>query len=570
MTTQLQQNTLLPLVIASDHGGYALKEQLKATLSDTYDITDLGTDSEASVDYPVYAYRLTNMVASGQYPRGILICGTGIGMSIAANRNPLVRAALVTDQFTTRMAREHNDANVLVLGGRVTEASKAVDIARTWLTTSFAGGRHERRVKQLDKTPSSPHLAAADPAVFQLIEYETRRQEEKLIMIASENYASQAVLEAQGSVLTNKYAEGYPFKRYYGGCQFVDQIEQLAIKRAKKLFHAEHVNVQPLSGSSANMAVYMSVLDAGDKILGMSLAHGGHLTHGAPVSFSGKLFHSISYGVNRETHYLDYDEIEEIATREQPKMIVAGASAYSREIDFPRFQQIADRVGAMLMVDMAHIAGMVAAGVHPSPVPFADFVTTTTHKTLRGPRGGMILCKQKYADRIDKAIFPGIQGGPLMHVIAAKAVSFREAMGDDFKHIQQQTVSNARHLAQNLHDRGFSIISGGTDNHLFLIDLTSQPVNGKRAEEVLDEAGITANKNGIPFDQHPPTDPSGIRIGTPMVSTRGMGEKEMETIAGFIATVLNDPDNATKIQQIRKEVRALCNCFPIYRNRLSS
>ena len=569
MTTQSQQNSLPPLAIASDHGGYALKEQLKASLADSYTITDLGTDSEASVDYPIYAYRLADMVASGQYPRGILICGTGIGMSIAANRNPLIRAALVTDQFTARMASEHNNANILVLGGRVTDADKAIDLTKTWLSTSFAGGRHERRVKQLGKTPSSPHLAAADPAVFQLIEDETRRQEEKLIMIASENYASQAVLEAQGSVLTNKYAEGYPFKRYYGGCQYVDQVEQLAIERAKDLFHAEHVNVQPLSGSSANMAVYMSVLDTGDKILGMSLAHGGHLTHGAPVSFSGRIFQSVSYGVNRKTHYLDYDEIEEIAIREQPRIIIAGASSYSRIIDFSRFRQIADRIGAMLMVDMAHIAGLVAAGEHPSPIPFADFVTTTTHKTLRGPRGGMILCKKEYAARIDKTIFPGIQGGPLMHVIAAKAVSFREAMDNDFKYIQQQTVSNARHLAQNLHDQGFSIISGGTDNHLFLIDLTSQPINGKRAEEVLDEAGITTNKNGIPFDQRPPTDPSGIRIGTPMVSTRGMGEKEMEAIAGFITTVLNDPDNATKIQQIREEIRVLCNCFPIYRNRLS-
>lgn len=568
MTNTLQQNARPPLLIASDHGGYALKEQLKTALSDAYDITDLGTDSEASVDYPAYAYRLAGLVASGQFPRGILICGTGIGMSIAANRNPLIRAALATDQFTARMAREHNDANVLVLGGRVTEVNTAIDIVTTWLSTTFAGGRHERRVKQLDKTPPSPHLAATDPDIFQLIEGETRRQEEKLIMIASENYASEAVLEAQGSVLTNKYAEGYPFKRYYGGCQFVDQVEQLAIERAKTLFHADHVNVQPLSGSSANMAVYLSVLDAGDKILGMSLAHGGHLTHGAPVSFSGKLFHSISYGVNPETHYLDYDEIEKIAIREQPKIIVAGASAYSRIIDFGRFKQIAERVGAMLMVDMAHIAGLVAAGVHPSPVPFADFVTTTTHKTLRGPRGGMILCKQKYADRIDKAIFPGIQGGPLMHVIAAKAVSFQESMGEDFKKIQRQTVTNARYLAKSLQSKGFKIISGGTDNHLFLVDLTSQPVNGKRAEEVLDEAGITANKNGIPFDQRPPSDPSGIRFGTPMISTRGMGEKEMEAIAGFIATVLNEPDNAAMIQKIREEVKALCNRFPIYRKRL--
>jgi glycine hydroxymethyltransferase len=570
MTAPLQRPSLPTLLIASDHGGYALKEQLKTALGDEYELTDLGTDSEDSVDYPVYAYRLADMVARGQYPRGILICGTGIGMSIAANRNPLVRAALVTDQFTAQMASEHNNANILVLGGRVTDTDKAIEITRTWLTTPFAGGRHKRRVRQLGKIPPSPHLAAADPDVFQLIDNETRRQEEKLIMIASENYASEAVLEAQGSVMTNKYAEGYPYKRYYGGCQFVDQVEQLAIERAKDLFQAEHVNVQPLSGSAANMAVYLSVLKPGDTILGMSLAHGGHLTHGAPVSFSGILFKSLSYGVNRATHYLDYDEIEDIALRERPKIIVAGASSYSREIDFPRFRRIADRAGAMLMVDMAHIAGLVAAGVHPSPVPYADFVTTTTHKTMRGPRGGMILCRQEYAARIDKAIFPGIQGGPLMHVIAAKAVSFREAMSEDFKEIQRRTVSNARCLARELQRRDFSIISGGTDNHLFLIDLTSQPVKGKRAEEILDEAGITANKNGIPFDQRPPTDPSGIRLGTPMISTRGMGEKEMKVIAGFIAAVLHDPDNAAKIREIREKVRELCNRFPIYRERLSS
>ncbi|MBW1646258.1 MAG: serine hydroxymethyltransferase, partial [Deltaproteobacteria bacterium] len=459
----------------------------------------------------------------------------------------------------------------LVLGGRVTDPEVALALARIWLTTPFAGGRHQRRVTQLGQPPAAgrstanlPHLAAADDAIYRLIEDETRREEEKLVMIASENYVSRAVLEAQGSVLTNKYAEGYPFKRYYGGCQYVDQVEELAIERGKELFQAEHVNVQPLSGSAANMAVYFSVLQPGDTILGMNLAHGGHLTHGAPVSFSGKLFRSVYYGVDPGTSLIDYDEVEKIARREKPKIIVAGASSYPRIIDFARFRQIADQVGAMLLVDMAHIAGLVAAGAHPSPVPHADFVSSTTHKTLRGPRGGMIICKQKYAAAIDKTIFPGIQGGPLMHVIAAKAVAFREAMAEDFRQVQFQTVANARHLATCLEKQGFSLVSGGTENHLFLIDLTDQPLKGKRAVEVLDEAGMTINMNGIPFDKRPPTDPSGIRFGTPILSTRGMKEAEMEQIAGFIAAVLNDPDNESRKREIREEVRRLCRRFPVY------
>ncbi|MBN2331879.1 MAG: ribose 5-phosphate isomerase B [Deltaproteobacteria bacterium] len=577
MDIQSTTSSLPPLLIASDHGGYALKEELKTVLSATYEIVDLGTNSDASVDYPAFAYQLTDLIANGSYSRGIIICGTGIGMSIAANRNPKVRAALATTQFMAQMAREHNDANVLVLGGRILTCDEAIAITKTWLTTPFAGGRHERRVEQLGdngyRPPASVRnapLAAADRKIHQLIMAETRREEEKLVMIASENYVSQAVLEAQGSVLTNKYAEGYPFKRYYGGCQVVDEIEQLAIDRAKDLFGAEHANVQPLSGSSANMAVYLSVLEPGDTILGMNLAHGGHLTHGAAVSFSGRLFRSAYYGVDQQTNYLDYDEIETIAVREQPKIIIAGASSYSRELDFPKFRQIADRVNALLVVDMAHIAGLVAAGAHPSPVPYADFVTTTTHKTLRGPRGGMILCKQEFASRIDKTIFPGIQGGPLMHVIAAKAVAFQEAMTEQFRQTQHQTVTNARHLAACLQQHGFTIVSGGTDNHLFLIDLTTQPLKGKRAEEILDEAGITINKNGIPFDQRPPTDPGGIRIGTPIVSTRGMQEAQMETIADFFAAVLRDPENDHLKQDVNRQVKELCSQFPVYRNILTS
>ena len=383
-------------------------------------------------------------------------------------------------------------------------------------------------------------------------------------MIASENCVSQAVLEAQGSVLTNKYAEGYPGKRYYGGCQFVDQTEQLAIDRALSLFKAEHANVQPLSGSSANMAVYLSVLQLGDTILGMNLAHGGHLTHGASVSFSGQLYRSVFYGVDQNSERLDYDAIEEIALRERPHMIVAGASSYSRTLDFPRFRAIADKVGAMLMVDIAHIAGLVVAGAHPSPVPYADFVTTTTHKTLRGPRGGMILCRQKHAAKVDKTIFPGLQGGPLMHTIAGKAVAFKEAMSEEFIEVQKQTVTNAAFLAKRLQEKGLRIVSGGTDNHLFLIDLTNLPVNGKGAEAALDNAGITANKNGIPFDPRNPADPSGIRIGTPIASTRGMRETEMEIVADCLEEVLNNPEESAVITRVRSTIRELCARFPVY------
>ncbi|MBN2233125.1 MAG: serine hydroxymethyltransferase [Deltaproteobacteria bacterium] len=457
-------------------------------------------------------------------------------------------------------------------------------MVEAWLAAVFAGGRHARRLAQINPGKPAPaagaptaaksgrrneSIARVDPEIYRLIRDETRREEEKLVMIASENYVSRAVLEAQGSILTNKYAEGYPFKRYYGGCQYVDRIEQLAIDRAKELFGADHVNVQPLSGSAANMAVFHSMLNPGDTILGMSLAHGGHLTHGAPVSFSGQLYRSVSYGVNRSSHLLDYDEISAIAHRERPKIIIAGASSYSRTIDFARFREIADEVDALLMVDMAHIAGLVAAGAHPSPVPHADFVTTTTHKTLRGPRGGMIICRGEFAARVDKAIFPGLQGGPLMHVIAAKAVAFREAMGDDFRRVQHQTVANARRLAGALSDHGFNIISGGTDNHLLLLNLADLGVSGREAESVLDDAGITINKNGIPFDTRPPADPGGIRIGTPIVSTRGMGETEMEWIADFFTTILRRPRDADKRREVREQVAELCRRFPVYRDLLS-
>ena len=404
----------------------------------------------------------------------------------------------------------------------------------------------------------------SDPEVYAAICAEEERQREKLVLIASENYASPAVLAAQGCLMTNKYAEGYPGRRYYGGCQNVDIVESLAIDRAKELFGCEHVNVQPHSGSTANMAAYLAVLKPGDVILGMSLAHGGHLTHGHKVNFSGKIFQSYSYGLDRDTEVLDYEAIHRQAEECRPRMIVVGASAYSRTIDFSPFQQIAQAVGAYLMVDIAHISGLVATGLHPSPIPYADFVTTTTHKTLRGPRSGLIMCRAEHAKAVDKIIFPGIQGGPLMHVIAAKAVAFKEALSPEFKMYQQQILSNARVLAQEFLELGYRVVSGGTDTHLFLLNLTNKGLTGKEAEEALDAAGIVVNKNGVPFDEKPPMVTSGIRIGTPIVSTRGMGASEMKRIVSWIDRVLQQPQDAQLHQTVRQEVKAMCGQFPIF------
>ncbi|MGB9812794.1 MAG: serine hydroxymethyltransferase [Thermovenabulum sp.] len=407
-------------------------------------------------------------------------------------------------------------------------------------------------------------LRLVDPEIAEAIDKELLRQQYKLEMIASENFTSKAVMEAQGSVLTNKYAEGYPGKRYYGGCEYVDIVEELARERAIKLFGAEHVNVQPHSGSQANMAVYFAFLNPGDTVMGMNLAHGGHLTHGSPVNISGKYFKFIPYGVSKETGYIDYDEVERLAFEHKPKMIVAGASAYPRIIDFVRMSEIAKKVGAYLMVDMAHIAGLVAAGLHPSPVPVSDFVTTTTHKTLRGPRGGMILCKKEYAQAIDKAIFPGIQGGPLMHVIAAKAVCLKEALSEEFKYYQEQIVKNAKALAKALIEKGYNLVSGGTDNHLILVDLRNKNLTGLQAEKYLDEVGITVNKNAIPYDPEKPNVTSGIRIGTPALTSRGMKEKEMEEIAELIDITLTAKGEEIKVAKVKKAVRALCERFPLY------
>jgi len=407
-------------------------------------------------------------------------------------------------------------------------------------------------------------LKSADPDVYAAIEAEETRQRDKLLLIASENFASPAVLAAQGSVLTNKYAEGYPGKRYYGGCQHADTVEDLAIQRCKEIFGAEHVNVQPHSGSQANMAAYLSVLKAGDTILGMDLAQGGHLTHGSKVNFSGILFRVFGYGVDRQTEMIDYDAVQKVAEECRPRMIVVGASAYARTLDFPKFQQIAKSVGAYLLVDIAHIAGLVAAGLHPNPVPYADFVTTTTHKTLRGPRGGVTMCKAEHAKAVDKLVFPGLQGGPLMHVIAAKAVAFKEALSPSFKRYQQQVLVNAKALAQGLMDRGYKIVSGGTDTHLMLVNLANKGITGKDADAALDAAGIILNKNAVPYDEKPPAIASGIRMGSPIVSTRGMKEPEMKQIVELVDRVLQHRQEPAVLEEVRLQAKALCNRFPIF------
>lgn len=411
---------------------------------------------------------------------------------------------------------------------------------------------------------TEPTLKETDPEIFGAIEAELSRERESLVMIASENYASRAVMEAQANVMTNKYAEGYPGARYYGGCEFVDRVERLARSRANRLFDSEHANVQPHSGSQANMAVYLSFLKSGDTIMGMDLSHGGHLTHGSPVSFSGKIYDPVFYGLHPETQRIDYDQVRDLAKKKKPKIIIAGASAYPRRIDFSLFKEIAHDVGAYLMVDMAHIAGLVATSLHPSPVGQADFITSTTHKTLRGPRGGLILCSEEFAARLDKSVFPGIQGGPLMHIIAAKAVAFEEALRPDFKAYQKQVLLNARALAEGLVEYGFDLVSGGTDNHLVLIDLADKGITGLDAEQSLGEAGIVANKNAVPFDKKGPKITSGLRLGTPALTTRGIKEAEIRQIAGLINDIFSAPESEAVLRRVRGVVSEICQAFPIY------
>ena len=616
----------MKIALGADHAGFELKEKIKQKLTaQGIAVDDRGTDSTASCDYPDFGRAVAEEVAAHGADLGILVCSTGIGISIAANKVPGIRAAKVDTEFEAGRSREHNDANVLALGAETISEEVAFKIVDKWLSTPFAGGRHQRRVEKIaaierededcagvqverrdtsassasaghrvedraitesnssrhnpalvtnmakdqimNNNPMERPLVEVDPQIAQAIEDEERRQHEGLELIASENFVSEAVLEAAGSVFTNKYAEGYPGKRYYGGCEFTDVVENLARDRAKQLFGAEHANVQPHSGSTANMAAYAAVIQPGDTILGLNLAHGGHLTHGHPLNFSGKTYKIVPYGVTKETETIDYDDLERIAERERPKLIIGGGSAYPRFIDFARMRQIADKVGAIYLVDMAHFAGLVAGGAHPSPVPHAQIVTTTTHKTLRGPRAGLILSKAEYAAPIDKVVFPGMQGGPLVHIIAAKAVCFREAMQPGFKDYARQIVANAKVLAQTLADEGFHVVSGGTDTHLMLVNVFAKGMLGSEAENALHEAGITVNKNAIPFDTNPPMKPSGIRIGTPALTTRGMKEAEMRQVGKWISEALHNRTDKNVLSRIRREVLELAEAFPLYASR---
>ncbi|HVV02440.1 MAG TPA: ribose 5-phosphate isomerase B [Verrucomicrobiae bacterium] len=554
------------VAIGADHGGYALKEAVKEHLQKIgLKVSDFGARSGEASDYPDFAQAVAHAVAERQAELGVLVCATGVGMSITANKVPGVRAALVSDEETASQARRHTHANVLCLSGERTSAEQAKKIIDSFLAARAEGGRHERRVNKMETRiiPRDLTLRGVDPEIHEVIERERERQQENIELIASENFTSPAVMEAQGSVLTNKYAEGYPKKRWYGGCENVDVVEQLAIDRAKRLFGAEHANVQPHSGSGANMAVYFAFLKPGDRMLTMDLTHGGHLTHGNKANFSGKFFEIVHYGVRKDDERIDYDQLARMAREHKPKMITVGASAYPRVIDFKRMGEIAREVGAYLLADIAHIAGLVATGLHPSPIEHADFVTTTTHKTLRGPRGGLVLCKEKYAKEIDSQVFPGIQGGPLMHVIAAKAVCFLEALRPDFKEYQGQIVRNAAALAEGMKRNGFRLVSGGTENHLLLVDVGARGLTGKECQAALDGAGITINKNTIPFETRSPFQASGIRLGTPAVTTRGMKEQEMAAIGDMISEVLLDIKNLDTAGKVRQRVRELTASFPL-------
>ena len=574
-----------PIALASDHRGFELKRRLKERLEKHgHEVLDYGVDDGAAVDYPDFAAPAARAVSRGEVERAIVICGSGLGVSYTANRFPRVRAALVHDAESAEQARRHGDANVLALSGDRLDPEAAWGIVRTWLEVPFEGDRHTRRIAKIDALARPEWrggeldpgegpigrlagLTDIDPTIGELLGREARRQALNLELIASENFVSEAVLEATGSVLTNKYAEGYPGRRYYGGCEVVDEVEQLAIDRAKALFGAEHVNVQPHSGSQANEAVYRAVLDVGDTLLAMNLDHGGHLTHGSPVNFSGKLYRIVPYGVRREDERIDYEQVRRLAREHRPKLIQCGTTAYSRTIDFAAFRSIADEVGALLFADIAHIAGLVATGLHPSPVGSAQLITTTTHKTLRGPRGGLILCDADFARKIDSAVFPGGQGGPLMHVIAAKAVGFLEARSPSFKAYCHQVVANARALAQALSERGVVVVSGGTDTHLFLISLVDRDTTGKAIQIALERAGITTNKNMVPFDPRKPAVTSGVRLGTPAVTTRGMREPEMRGVAEFMVRAIDAPGDVAGLDQIRADVEGLCRRFPLYPGR---
>ncbi len=559
-------DTKLRIVIGSDHKGVDLKEAAVEVLTSWgYEVEDVGPATREPSNYAEYANTVCKRVVDGRADRGILICFSGNGMVMAANRWKGIRAGLCRTPQVAALSRQHNDSNVLCMAAAFVSAEGVEDVLRSWLEAEFEGGRH---IPRLLKASGSP-LAVSDPELAGYIEEEFRRQNNNIELIASENFTSPAVMESQGSCLTNKYAEGYPNRRWYGGCEVVDKVEQLAIDRAKALFGAEAANVQAHSGSQANMSVYHACINPGDTILTMDLACGGHLSHGFFANFSGKQYKVVHYGVNPETECIDYEEMAAKAREVKPALILAGASAYSRTIDFARIREICDEVGAIMFVDMAHIAGLVAAGVHPSPVPYADFVSTTTHKSLRGPRGGLVLCKEKWEKKLNSATFPGLQGGPLMHVIAAKAACLGEALKPEFKEYAAQIVKNAKAMADKLASLGFRIVAGGTDNHCFLVDLSSKGLNGAEAQVALDEVGITVNKNAIPYDKGTTNKPSGIRIGTPAVTTRGMKEEDVCKVAEFIGRCLailaaqKVCETPGAYDALRAEVSAFNKAFPM-------
>ena len=558
----------MKVAIGSDHGGVELKAELVKALSSAYEMTDFGPADTTSCDYPDYAIAVAKAVASGTADFGILICRSGIGMSMTANRFQNVRAAICANVETAKVTRQHNGANVLCLGADAVAADLALEIAKAFLSTPVdESERHARRrwkIERAQRLSDCSGLMHDDPEVFAAIEAQTKQEDAEINLIASENTSSRACREAAGSVLMNKYAEGYPGKRWYSGCLPVDAAEELARTRACKLFGADHANVQPHCGSAANMAVYFATIKPGDTIMSLSLDQGGHLSHGSPVNFSGKIYNIVPYTVDPKTEMLDYDAMEKQAMEVKPKILLTGASAYPRTIDFKRIREICDKVGCIMMVDMAHIAGLVAGGAHPSPVPYADFVTTTTHKTLGGPRGGMVLCKEQWAKALDSAVFPGMQGGPLENIIAAKAVVFREWMSEEKKGYAQQVVKNTAAMCKVIQDRGYRIVSGGTDNHLFLVDVkSSKGITGKDAAAALDAAGIIVNKNTIPFDTESPFKTSGIRVGAASATTRGMKEPEMVKIGTWIADVLDDITNTEVQARVKKEAAELVANFPV-------
>ena len=558
----------MKIAIGSDHCGVELKSLLVRELSDGFTVMDKGPADRASCDYCDYAVAVATDVASGAADFGVLICKTGIGMSMAANRFQNVRAALCSTTDAATLTRQHNGANVLCLSADAVSPQYALEIIRTFVATPVdMSERHARRRWKLERAQrlsDCSGLMRDDPEVFEAIAAQTRQEDAEINLIASENTSSRACREAAGSVLMNKYAEGYPGKRWYSGCLPVDAAEELARTRACKLFGAEHANVQPHCGSAANMAVYFATIKPGDTILSLSLDQGGHLSHGSPVNFSGKIYNIVPYTVDPKTEMLDYDAIERQALEVKPKILLTGASAYPRTIDFKRIREICDKAGCIMMVDMAHIAGLVAGGAHPSPVPYADFVTSTTHKTLGGPRGGLVLCKEKWAKALDSAVFPGMQGGPLENIIAAKAVVFREWMSDEKKGYAQQVVKNCAVMCKTVQDRGYRIVSGGTDNHLFLVDVKkSKGITGKDAAAALDAAGIIVNKNTIPFDTESPFKTSGIRVGTASATTRGMKEPEMIKIGTWIADVLDNIADTAVQERVKREAAALVANFPV-------